>query len=139
MIWAGMVDEGLEVVRSARLRHDGEKRNPFDEPECGHHYARAMSAWSPILAFTGFEYDAPKRRLKVHPKRVPRTGPFKGFWSTGTGWGEFVWTRSSTEVRVIEGCLAVDELIHGEEAVKLKSPHIIEPGKPLVWQRPAKA
>ncbi len=139
MIWAGMVDEGLEVVRSARLRHDGEKRNPFDEPECGHHYARAMSAWSPILAFTGFEYDAPKRRLKVHPKRVPRTGLFKGFWSTGTGWGEFVWTRSSTEVRVIEGCLAVDELIHGEEAVKLKSPHIIEPGKPLVWQRPAKA
>ena len=139
MIWAGMVDEGLEVVRSARLRHDGEKRNPFDEPECGHHYARAMSAWSPILAITGFEYDAPKRRLKVHPKRLPRTGPFKAFWSTGTGWGEFVWTRNSVEVRVIEGRLDVAALVHGEEAVPLKAQQIVEPGKPLVWQRPAKA
>ncbi len=139
MIWAGMIDEGLEVVRSARLRHDGEKRNPFNEPECGHHYARAMSAWSPVLAFTGFEYDAPKRRLKVNPKRVPRTGPFKSFWSTGTGWGDFVWTRNSIEVRVIEGRLAVDELVHGEETVKLVNRQAAEPGKPLVWQRPSKA
>lgn len=139
MIWAGMVEQGLEIIRAARLRHDGEKRNPFDEPECGHHYARAMSAWSPLLAWNGFDYSAPKRRLSVNPRRLPRSGPFKGFWSTGTGWGDFVWTRNSLEVRVIEGHLAVDSLIHGGEAIALGGPSVTEPGKPLVWARPSKA
>jgi uncharacterized protein (DUF608 family) len=139
MIWAGMVDQGVEIIRSARLRHDGEKRNPFDEPECGHHYARAMSAWSPMLAWNGFDYSAPKRLLKIHPKRLPRIGPFKGFWSTGTGWGDFVWTRNSLELRVIEGRLAVDQLVHGGETVNLDAPVVAQPGKPLVWRRPAQA
>jgi uncharacterized protein (DUF608 family) len=139
MIWAGMIDQGIEVIRSIRLRHDGEKRNPFDEPECGHHYARAMAAWSPLLAWNGFEYSAPKRRLSVHPLRMPRVGPFKGFWSIGTGWGTFVWTRNALEVRVIEGRLAVDQLIHGGETIALAGPHGAEPGKPLVWKRPEKA
>ncbi len=139
MIWAGMIDQGIEIVRSARLRHDGEKRNPFDEPECGHHYARAMSAWSPVLAWNGFDYNAPKRLLKVHPKRMPRTGPFKGFWSTGTGWGDFTWTPDSVEVRVIEGSLTVEKLVHGGETIKLDQVVTAQPGKPLVWRRPAKA
>jgi non-lysosomal glucosylceramidase len=45
MNW-GMVKEGVECVENIRARFDGEKRNPWDEPECGHHYARAMSSWS---------------------------------------------------------------------------------------------
>ena len=61
-----------------------------------------------MLAWNGFDYNAPKRLLKIHPKRMPRTGPFKGFWSSGTGWGDFLWTRDSVEVRVTEGRLAVD-------------------------------
>ncbi len=50
MLYAGMIREGLECVRNSRARYDGEKRNPWDEAECGHHYARAMSAWSVLLA-----------------------------------------------------------------------------------------
>ena len=34
------------VVKDIRDRYDGLKRNPFDEAECGHHYARALAAWS---------------------------------------------------------------------------------------------
>ena len=34
------------TVRDIRARYDGAKRNPFDEAECGHHYARALAAWS---------------------------------------------------------------------------------------------
>ncbi len=40
-----------EVVRDIRSRFDGEKRNPFDEVECGRHYARALSSWSVFKAF----------------------------------------------------------------------------------------
>ena len=40
-----------EVVRDIRERYDGEKRNPFDEAECGRHYARALAAWSVFRAF----------------------------------------------------------------------------------------
>ena len=47
MNW-GMVDEGVECVRNMRARYDGEKRNPWDEAECGHHYARAMASWSAV-------------------------------------------------------------------------------------------
>ena len=41
------------VVRDIRGRYDGKKRNPFDEAECGHHYVRALAAWTVLRAFTG--------------------------------------------------------------------------------------
>lgn len=40
-----------KVVRDVRARYDGRKRNPFDEAECGHHYVRAMAAWTVLSAF----------------------------------------------------------------------------------------
>ncbi len=42
----GFRREALQVVQAVRARHDGAKRNPFNEPECGSYYARSMSAWS---------------------------------------------------------------------------------------------
>ena len=39
------------TVRNIRARYDGVKRNPFDEAECGHHYARALAAWSILKAW----------------------------------------------------------------------------------------
>ena len=41
------------TVRNIRDRYDGAKRNPFDEAECGHHYARALDAWTVFRAFGG--------------------------------------------------------------------------------------
>jgi len=39
------------VVRDIRSRYDGRRRSPFDEAECGHHYARALAAWSVLQAW----------------------------------------------------------------------------------------
>lgn len=86
MHW-GMVEEGLECMRNTRARYDGEKRNPWDEAECGHHYARAMAAWSAILALSGFSYDGASASVvatPLHPQPY-----FQSFWSSGTGWGNF--------------------------------------------------
>jgi len=107
MRW-GMVDEGIEIVRNTRLRYDGEKRNPWDEAECGHHYARAMSAWSTVLAMSGFGYDGPSASVIAAP---PTPGAeFQCIWATGTGWGTFSLRRLQNGVafglKVLAGSLA---------------------------------
>jgi len=87
MIYHGMVDEGVECIENIRRRYDGRLRNPWDEAECGHHYARAMAAWTGVLALSGFLYDAPRLALRVTPLRpVPS---FRCIWSTTSGWGTF--------------------------------------------------
>ena len=93
MVSWGMVKEGVEIVRNTRLRYDGEKRNPWDEAECGHHYARAMSSWSLILALSGFRYDGARAALIAAPPMFDSA--FQSFWSTGTGWGTFSIHRRS--------------------------------------------
>ncbi|MFA6473050.1 MAG: GH116 family glycosyl hydrolase, partial [Candidatus Latescibacterota bacterium] len=87
MIYEGLVAEGLKVVESTRFRFDGERRNPWNEPECGHHYSRAMSAWSVLPALTGFQYSAVEKSLAFAPRI--KADNFKTFWSTGNGWGTF--------------------------------------------------
>ena len=47
----GRFAEAEKVVRDIRCRYDGKKRNPLDEAECGHHYARALAAWSVLKAW----------------------------------------------------------------------------------------
>jgi uncharacterized protein (DUF608 family) len=98
MIYAGLVEEGVQCFTSARARHDGERRNPWNEPECGHHYARAMSAWSGLLAISGFRYHAGQREVVAQPRA--RLGGFQCFWSTGTGWGTFGYDRAGRSLRV---------------------------------------
>ena len=51
LAWNGDRAEAERVVRDIRGRYDGRKRNPFDEAECGHHYVRALAAWTVLKAF----------------------------------------------------------------------------------------
>ena len=102
MLFAGMTREGLEFYRNARLRFDGEKRNPWSEPECGHHYARAMSAWSGVLALSGFRYHGGEQAVEIKAPAGHRC-----FWATGTGWGTFAVTAAGATVHVEHGSLPV--------------------------------
>jgi uncharacterized protein (DUF608 family) len=104
MLYHGMAREGVECISSIRSRYDGEKRNPWDEAECGHHYARAMSAWSGVVALSGFQYDGRSASVEALPRiSVPN---FRCFWSTGTGWGVFSLTNSGLRIQVLKGQLA---------------------------------
>jgi hypothetical protein len=58
MIYEGMTEEAMRTIVNVRNRYDGNKRNPFNEVECGNHYARTMASWSTILALSGFHYAA---------------------------------------------------------------------------------
>ncbi len=93
----GLVKEGLDVVRAVRSRYDGARRNPWDEEECGHHYARAMSSWALLLALSGFQYDGVLQEMTFGPR--PGGGDFRCFWSCGSGWGAVSIVRKGGQIR----------------------------------------
>jgi uncharacterized protein (DUF608 family) len=80
----GMVQEGIDIVRACRDRYDGRIRNPFNEYECGHWYARAMSSYALLQGITGARYDAVEKVLVLEPGMQ---GDFRGFLATATGYG----------------------------------------------------
>jgi non-lysosomal glucosylceramidase len=110
LIYEGWPEEGLSIVKGVRDRHDGVRRNPWNEFECGHHYARAMSSWSVLLALSGYEYDGVKKHLGFAPKISP--GRFHSFFSTGSAWGTFSQRRVGTKH------IAELEVAWGEQTLK---------------------
>jgi len=87
LIYEGLVEEGLRVVKAVRDRYDGLRRNPWNEVECGHHYARAMSSWGVLLALAGISYSAPEMRMGFDPKM--NAEDFRTVWTAGSGWGTY--------------------------------------------------
>jgi uncharacterized protein (DUF608 family) len=84
-IYAGMLEEGLQVVKGARDRYTGDNRNPWAEIECGAHYARALASWSLLHALAGFDYDGATQRLTIAPHiSAPE---YSSFFSAGKAWG----------------------------------------------------
>ena len=119
MISEGLVDEGLAVVRAVRDRYDGTHRNPFDEVECGHNYARSMASWSLIPIFSGFSFDLPAGKIgfdpigsgkahsaKARPGAAP-DGRFRSIWSAGTGWGTVEAGKHAFTLTLAEGSLSL--------------------------------
>ena len=87
MIWEGMVQEGLAVTRAIHDRYHPSRRNPWNEIECGDHYARSMASYGVFLAACGYEYHGPKRRLAFAPRLSPQN--FRAAFTTAEGWGTF--------------------------------------------------
>ncbi len=88
LIREGFAEEGVQIVRAVRDRYDGYKRNPFNEVECGNHYARSLASYAVYLALCGFSFDMTKREIGFRPAQE---GDFQCFVSTAEGWG--VYTR----------------------------------------------
>jgi familyl 116 glycosyl hydrolase-like protein len=129
MLFEGMIKEGTECIASIRARYDGERRNPWDEAECGHHYARAMAAWSGILAISGFRYHGGTQALVVAPKLVP--SEFRCIWSTGTGWGVFQVNHSELLIKVHSGRLPVRSCTYNGRKLDMDKSEMLIPGKDL--------
>ena len=127
MIYEGFIEEGLRVVRTVRARYTGERRNPWDEPECGHHYARAMASYSLLLALSGFQYAAPAKRIGFGPRLSPDN--ITTNYSVCSGWGDYSQQRDqnqmTAEIRVDYGHLelAVIRLQTGEGSFDCQATH----------------
>jgi len=85
LIYEGYVDEGLAIIKAVRERYDGIKRSPWNEVECGHHYARSMASYAVLLALTGFHCDAVNKTLIFKPAINEEN--FTGFFCCADGWG----------------------------------------------------
>lgn len=96
----GELEKGLEIVRAARARYDGVKRNPFDEYECGHWYARALASYALIEGYTGIRYDSVESKLYAE-KTLPIN--HVSFLCTSTGYGNVIKTDSGIEIRAAAG------------------------------------
>jgi uncharacterized protein (DUF608 family) len=109
----GHVEEGLEIVRACRDRYDGRVRNPFDEYECGHFYARAMASYGLLQGLSGVRYDAIDRVLHVEP-RVP--GDFRSFLATASGYGTVGVRGGQPFVEVRAGIIDVKRIEYHPQA-----------------------
>jgi len=85
MLYEGQMEDGLRCIEAVRARYDGRRRSPFNEAECGHHYARAMISWAALPALAGFQYSAVTQRMAF----ARSEGPSQQFWSNGYAWGMF--------------------------------------------------
>jgi len=109
MLYEGQMDDGLTCIKNIRDRYDGRKRSPFDEAECGHHYARAMASWAAVLAMTGFSYSGVEKSMTF----AAQNGTF--FWSNGYAWGSCSLKRSiggmKVELSIQHGELALSRFV----------------------------
>jgi uncharacterized protein (DUF608 family) len=85
LIYRGLVDEGLAIVKAIGERYDGVRRNPWNQIEWGNHYSRALASYSVLLALSGFRYSAVTKtatfRARLHEEN------FASFFAAGTAWG----------------------------------------------------
>ncbi len=87
MLWEGMLTEGLAVTRAIHDRYHPSRRNPWNEVECGDHYARSMASYGVFLAACGFEYHGPRQHIGFAPRLTPED--FKAPFTSAEGWGTF--------------------------------------------------
>lgn len=111
MIWEGMLENGLAVTKAIHDRYHATKRNPWNEVECGDHYARAMASYGVFLAACGFEYHGPKGLVGFAPKITPEN--FKSAFTSAEGWGLF------SQIRTSENQHCKIEMIYGQLKLKV--------------------
>ena len=108
----GKVDEALEIVRACRQRYDGKVRNPFNEYECGHWYARALASYGLLQGLTGIRFDAVDKTLYIDSK----ISDFTCFISTATGFGTVALNNGKATLNVVSGTIPVAKFnISGKE------------------------
>ena len=94
------------MISAIRNRFDGEKRNPWNEFECGSNYARSMAAYGLLPAISGFCYDRKAGKLGF----LPKISNISCFWSLGEVWGTFTQNEKQVEIEFLNGEFLLNNL-----------------------------
>jgi uncharacterized protein (DUF608 family) len=112
----GEVEAGLDIVREVRKRYDGRIRNPFNEYECGHWYARALASYGLIQGLTGIRYDAINQTLFFDSKIGD---DFQTILSTENGYGVAGLKNGQPFINIVEGEIQVKKCVLSGQEVEL--------------------
>jgi uncharacterized protein (DUF608 family) len=112
----GQVQKGLEIVRTCRDRYNGSRRNPFNEYECGHWYARAMASYGLLQGLTGVRYDAVTKTLYIDSRIGDN---FKTFLATETGFGVTGLDSGTPFMDVRQGEIDIERVVVSGEELNL--------------------
>ena len=102
MIANGQVERGEKIVKAIRQRYDGEKRNPWNEIECGSNYARSMASFALLNIYSGFSCDLPRSFMGFY-----KTKNGKFLWSGGNTWGTVHYGKKKCKITVLGKKLTV--------------------------------
>ena len=95
MAWEGMVTEALAICRGIHDRYHPSKHNPWNEVECGDHYARGMASWGVLIGLSGFELHGPSGRIGFAPRITPND--FRCAFTAPEGWGTISQKRKGAQ------------------------------------------
>jgi uncharacterized protein (DUF608 family) len=109
LMFKGEIQRGLDIVQACRIRYDGRIRNPFNEYECGHWYARAMSSYGLIEGLTGIRFDAVDGTLYIQ-SRIGQD--FVSFLSTETGFANVGLRNGEPFIDVKWGHIPVRKIVN---------------------------
>jgi hypothetical protein len=134
LVYAGLVDDAMLLERTLRARYDGTVRNPWNEIECGNHYARSLASWGLLLAVSGAQWDAPTRTLSFDPVA---DGTF--LFTTDRAWGRVEVRGDDLVLHIDGGRLDIHRLLlHGRDvALPAAPPASTAPSGPAVPAAPA--
>ena len=114
MIANGMIEEGEKMVKAVRDRYDGEKRNPWNEIECGCNYARSMSSFALMPIYCGFTFDMTRK----HVGFAPITKQGKYLFSVCESWGVVEFDEQSFTLSSLGNPLTLSSISLPNNSVK---------------------
>jgi uncharacterized protein (DUF608 family) len=111
MIYEGMVEEGLRVLRAVYDRY-AKYGLLWNHIECGSYYYRAMDSWLVLMALQGLFYNGFDRSLRFAPKL--NRDKFKGLFTVTGAWGAVAQrvegVRQELEVSLSQGQIELEGL-----------------------------
>lgn len=124
MAWDGMVTEALAICRGVHERYHPSKHNPWNEVECGDHYARGMASHGVFLGLCGFEYHGPNAHIGFAPRTTP--DDFRAAFTAAEGWGTISQKRQggkqTNQIDINYGTLNVQTIaLQAAENAKVRS------------------
>ncbi|HEY8929817.1 MAG TPA: GH116 family glycosyl hydrolase [Mucilaginibacter sp.] len=111
MIYEGLINEALNIIKGVNDRYSPQKHNPYNEFECGDHYARALASYGILKAIEGYQYNGPNEEISFNPVITP--DHFSGFFTSAESWGNIVQERN--------GKTQIDEIQLKYGRLKLRS------------------
>ena len=127
LLWCGLEKEGLRVIGDIRARHAGHNRNPFNEYEAGSHYARTLSAWATLAAYTRHTYNAQTGDFTV----AGRPGNYP--WFTGDSYGRYTLSPRGKFTLHLDGGtpLTISLITAGERRHRFRSQVTLRRARPI--------